>query len=61
MFYGNKQTRYKYPEAFFELGRLEDSKITKYPGFKTKRRNLYRKFDLEPGIYIAWAKICFDP
>ena len=61
IFHGEKQRQYQYPQAWFELTKIEDHGIERYSGIASKRRTLFREHELKAGTYVAWAKIDFDP
>ena len=56
----NVQSMYRYPLAHLEIGKLDGGYVEKYQGFQSRRRTLCRRYDLQPGTYIVYARIDFD-
>ena len=48
---------YKYPLGEFGLRRIEKGSYALYQGLLSKRRSLFRKYDLEPGKYVAYVRV----
>lgn len=55
------QEIFRYPDAIFEIGRVEGNSVKKYQGLRSARRTLFKKETLSPGTYIAFVKIQYDP
>ena len=51
---------YKYPKSWLDLGKIEIGCTKRFMGFATKRRSLFKKYPLTPGVYVSWIKIDFD-
>lgn len=61
-FTGDKQMKYRYPEVWMEVGQmLGKKKMKKFPAHVSKRRSVSQWYDLEPGTYVTFVRIKFDP
>ena len=56
-FTGEAQNRYRYPNAWLDIGKLEKTHTKRLQGFMSRKRTLFKNYDLMPGIYIVNVKI----
>lgn len=54
------QSKFQYPDALIEIGRLNGGSIQKSQGLRSRRRTLFKKEVLQPGTYIVRAQISYD-
>ena len=57
----NVQEVYSYPEATLQLGQIVGSSCRRLQGIRSSRRTLFKQYDLTPGVYVAFAKVNFNP
>ena len=55
------QNKFHYPEAHLEIGRIEGGSCHRLQGFRSGRRTLFKKENLQPGTYVVMAKIDYNP
>ena len=48
---------FKYPDATLELRKVDGNKRKYLGGIISPRRTLYKRYDLNPGRYVAFAKV----
>ena len=54
--------KYRYPVGEVELAMIENDAVAqRFPAYISKRRSVYKEYDLKPGTYIVLSKIEFDP
>ena len=53
--------RYRYPDAELYIGKIENGRIKKLEPTGSRKRTLFKWYDLEAGKYIVFVKIYFDP
>ena len=59
-FEDKKQRAYQYPNATVDVGIYNNGSVKRIQGFAGRKRTLFQKYDMNPGIYIVKAKIDFD-
>ena len=56
----DKEHLYYYPITSLKLKRIDEDTNVTMPMIQSNGRSLYQSWELEPGVYVAWAKIDFD-
>lgn len=60
-FEDKRQSSYRYPSAYVDIGLINAGKMEKLQGFQSAERTTQQKYGMKVGTYIVKVRMDFDP